>query len=150
MYKKAWYTCKVVVLSNKPIAFLTSWLPSPSSLLKLPRDLSRSRTRTRTTTWRRFSLQNVFAYSQELNNTHFLFIRNLSTIIFIEGGQALSRSNWTMKLLTFENLFPPLDMTFSLIPAVEWRRLSGSIPAQITQLQACAQLRTRSRPRLTI
>ena len=36
MYKKAWCTCKVVVLRNKPIAFLTSWLPSPSSLLKLP------------------------------------------------------------------------------------------------------------------
>ena len=35
MYKKAWCTCKVVVLRNKPIAFLTSWLPSPSSLLKL-------------------------------------------------------------------------------------------------------------------
>ena len=39
MYKKAWCTCKVVVLRNKPIAFLTSWLPSPSSLLKLPIDL---------------------------------------------------------------------------------------------------------------
>ena len=36
MYKKAWCTCKVVVLRNKPIAFLTSWLPSPTSLLKLP------------------------------------------------------------------------------------------------------------------
>ena len=36
MYKKACYTCKVVVLRNKPIAFLTSSLPSPSSLLKLP------------------------------------------------------------------------------------------------------------------
>ena len=30
MYKK---TCKVIVLRNKPIAFLTSWLPSPSALL---------------------------------------------------------------------------------------------------------------------
>ena len=36
MYKKAWCTCKLVVLRNKPIAFLTSSLPSPSSLLKLP------------------------------------------------------------------------------------------------------------------
>ena len=36
MYKKAWCTCKVVVLRNKPIAFLTSVLPSPSSLLKFP------------------------------------------------------------------------------------------------------------------
>ena len=36
MYKKAWCTCKVVVLRNKAIAFLTSYLPSPSSLLKLP------------------------------------------------------------------------------------------------------------------
>ena len=26
----------------------------------------------------------------------------------------------------------------------------GSIPAQMTQLQACAELRTRGRPRLTI
>ena len=36
MYKKAWCTCKVVVLRNKPIAFLTFSLPSPLSLLKLP------------------------------------------------------------------------------------------------------------------
>ena len=37
MYKNAWCKCKVVVLRNKPIAFLTSSaLPSPSSLLKLP------------------------------------------------------------------------------------------------------------------
>ena len=38
-------------------------------------------------------------------------------------------------------------------PTVEWRRLLG-IPAQMTQLQACAQLRARGRPngrpRLTI
>ena len=31
MYQKACYTCKVVVLRNKPIAFLTSSLRSPSS-----------------------------------------------------------------------------------------------------------------------
>ena len=36
MYKNTWCTCKVVVLHNKTIAFLTSWLQSPSSLLKLP------------------------------------------------------------------------------------------------------------------
>ena len=36
MYKNALWTCKVVVLRNKPIVFLTSWLSSPSSLLKLP------------------------------------------------------------------------------------------------------------------
>ena len=36
MYKKEWCTCKVDVLRNKPIAFLTSSLPSPSLLLKLP------------------------------------------------------------------------------------------------------------------
>ena len=36
MYKKAWWTCKVVVLLIKPIAFLMFSLPSPSSLLKLP------------------------------------------------------------------------------------------------------------------
>ena len=35
MYKKA---CKVVVLRSKPIAFLTSSLLSPSSLLKLPKN----------------------------------------------------------------------------------------------------------------
>ena len=37
MYKKAWCTCKLVVLLNKPIAVLTFSLPSPSpsSLLKL-------------------------------------------------------------------------------------------------------------------
>ena len=38
MYKKACCTCKVVVLRNKPIAFLTSSLPSPSSQLKLPKN----------------------------------------------------------------------------------------------------------------
>ena len=36
MYKKAWCTCKLVVLLNKPIAVLTFSLPSPSLLLKLP------------------------------------------------------------------------------------------------------------------
>ena len=34
--KKAWCTCKVVVLLIKPIAFLPFSLPSASSLLKLP------------------------------------------------------------------------------------------------------------------
>ena len=34
MYKKAWCTCKVVVLLNKPIGFLTFSLPL--SLLKAP------------------------------------------------------------------------------------------------------------------
>ena len=36
MYRKAWCTCKPVVLLNKPVAVLTASLPSPSSLLKLP------------------------------------------------------------------------------------------------------------------
>ena len=36
MYKKAWCTCKVVVLPIKPIASLPFSLTSPSSLLKLP------------------------------------------------------------------------------------------------------------------
>ena len=45
MYKKAWCTCKVVVLRNKPIAFLTSSLPSPLSLLKLPNDFKMPRRR---------------------------------------------------------------------------------------------------------
>ena len=36
MYKKAWWTCKLVVLLNKPISVLTFLLLSPSSLLKLP------------------------------------------------------------------------------------------------------------------
>ena len=38
MYKKAWCTCKVVVLLIKPIVFLPFSLPSASSLLKLPID----------------------------------------------------------------------------------------------------------------
>ena len=36
MYKKAWCTCRVVVLLIKPIAFLMFSLPSPSSWPKLP------------------------------------------------------------------------------------------------------------------
>ena len=36
MYRKAWCTCKPVVLLNTPIAVLTVSLPSPLSLLKLP------------------------------------------------------------------------------------------------------------------
>ena len=46
MYKKAWCTCKLVVLLNKPIAFLTFSLPSPSSLLKLPNAVMHGRTKT--------------------------------------------------------------------------------------------------------
>ena len=36
MYKKAWCTCKIVVLLIKPIAFVAFPLPSPPSDLKLP------------------------------------------------------------------------------------------------------------------
>ena len=36
MYKKAWSTCKMVVLLIKPIAFVAFPLPSPSSDLKVP------------------------------------------------------------------------------------------------------------------
>ena len=36
MYKKAWCTCKVVVLLIKPIVFLTFSLPSASWDLKVP------------------------------------------------------------------------------------------------------------------
>ena len=36
MYKKAWCTCKVVVLLIKPIAFLPFSLPSASLDLKVP------------------------------------------------------------------------------------------------------------------
>ena len=40
MYRKAWCTCKPVVLLHKPIALLTVSLPSPSSLPKLPTNSS--------------------------------------------------------------------------------------------------------------
>ena len=36
MYKKAWCTCKVIVLLIKPIVFLTFSLPSTSLDLKVP------------------------------------------------------------------------------------------------------------------
>ena len=36
MYKKAWCTCKVVVLLMKPIVFLTISLPSASLDLEVP------------------------------------------------------------------------------------------------------------------
>ena len=36
MYKKAWCTCKVVVLLMKPIVYLTFSLPSASLNLKVP------------------------------------------------------------------------------------------------------------------
>ena len=36
MYKKAWCTCKVIVLQIKPIVFLTFSLPSASLDLKVP------------------------------------------------------------------------------------------------------------------
>ena len=36
MYKKAWCTCKVVVLLIKPIVFFTFSLPSASLDLKVP------------------------------------------------------------------------------------------------------------------
>ena len=40
MYKKAWCTCKVVVLLIKPIVFLRFSLPSASLDLKVPNALS--------------------------------------------------------------------------------------------------------------
>ena len=36
IYKKAWCTCKVVVCQSKPTAFMPFSLTTPSSLLKLP------------------------------------------------------------------------------------------------------------------
>ena len=36
MYKKAWCTCKVIVLQIKPIVFLTFSLPFASLDLKVP------------------------------------------------------------------------------------------------------------------
>ena len=38
MYKKAWCTCKVIVLQIKPIVVLTFSLPSASLDLKVPND----------------------------------------------------------------------------------------------------------------
>ena len=43
MYKKAWCTCKVVVLLIKPIVFLTFSLPSASLDLKIPNKRMRER-----------------------------------------------------------------------------------------------------------
>ena len=43
MYRKAWCTCKIVVLLIKPIAFVAFPLPSPSSDLKVPNKQQRRR-----------------------------------------------------------------------------------------------------------
>ena len=47
MYKKAWCTCRVVVLLIKPSAFLTFSLPSPSQFRKVPIKRRRRRLRKR-------------------------------------------------------------------------------------------------------
>ena len=44
MYKKAWCSCKIVVLLIKPIAFVAFPLPSPSSDLKVPTDVGSTST----------------------------------------------------------------------------------------------------------
>ena len=67
MFKKAWRTCKVVVLLIKPIAFLTSSLPSPSSLLKLPSfQAPATPARLWISSWLRFFLKESSSFGNEI------------------------------------------------------------------------------------
>ena len=94
MNKKAWCTCRVVVLPNKPIAVLTSSLPSPSSLLKLPNH----------------------SYDYRLNWLHLVLLPLLSTT-FLEKEVSLP-------MLTGESLFTffaPLAYAYHyLMKLIKW------------------------------
>ena len=101
MYKKAWCTCKVVVLRNKPIAFLTSWLPSPSSssLLKLPITLRRERKHcfSSTNIWKRFPLAWCFAFcclTGLLWEISWMVCVYTEKVIFVRLKKEMSASLW--------------------------------------------------------
>ena len=125
MYKKAWSTCKVVVLRNKLIAFLTSCLPSPSSLLKLPID-----------TFRRSSVLfetpacyhsndryltinpiNVMCYRCILSTPNLNFILVTKTLMNGNNSQPTKLSSATLRLRFFVDAkvkeSPPHEMVLS-------------------------------------
>ena len=67
MYQKAWCRCKIDVLAIKPIAFLTSSLPSPSSLLKLPSfQAPATQARLWISSWPRFFLKESSSFGNEI------------------------------------------------------------------------------------
>ena len=69
-------TCKFVVLPNKPIAFLTFLLPSPSSLLKLPVDYHR-----RSSKNRRKAASKIYSLKEGSRFEDFALMKALSDII---------------------------------------------------------------------
>ena len=77
MYKKAWCTCKVVVLLIKPIVFLTFSLPSASLDLKVPNqtygDTHLSLTEIKMLArGGNFTVKTLFFFSASLKRTPFL------------------------------------------------------------------------------
>ena len=85
MYKKAWHTCRVVVLVIKSIAFTTSLLPLPSWLLKTPYSMPR-----RTSSWLYFlATQALFKRIQHVVTISSNFVRCLI-------GMVLARIHPTM------------------------------------------------------
>ena len=73
MYKKAWCTCKVVVLLIKPIVFLTFSLPSASLDLKVPNngfDSVRPRRFWRSLVWRRSYEQKITSLNCRVYRIH--------------------------------------------------------------------------------
>ena len=74
--RKVWCTCKFVVLPNKPIAFLTFSLPSPSSLLKLPVVYHR-----RSSKNRRKAASKIYSLKEGSRFEDFALMKALSDII---------------------------------------------------------------------
>ena len=73
MYKKSLCTCKVVVLRNKPIAFLTSSLPTPSSLLELPKATTTATATKTSLNLRCFKLHRASSFSFNSSNIGKMF-----------------------------------------------------------------------------
>ena len=82
-------------------------------------------------------------YSQKLNTSQssilLFFTKKLNTVIFIDGGQALSRfqNDKTKTSNIWELVFVTTTLVLKLV--VEWRRLS-SFPAKMTLVHARALL----------
>ena len=154
MYKKAWCTCKLVVLRNKASAFLTFYLPSQSSLLKLPINLAK--TCSRMTTATTFSRQNnagsrasTTYYWENLVLTVVLRVLESKGQVGCNHFTILSRSGF-VPLLSFRFCTPVSMGQYAMITGTsgmltlyvicwEWemQRLLWRAPGSVRAIQPC-------------
>ena len=112
MYKKAWCTCKIVVLLIKPTAFVAFPLPSSSSDLKVP-NFSWDGGNTQEK-WKAKVAKNLAGGGGSANEVHYW-----------KCGSAIFRSSWESRALQFRQNYKlalayglcnaPFSMTYQML-----------------------------------